>query len=119
VDFSFRRTQGVEAATAVARTSAMVGFVATSNLEAARKLQLRVSGTMAHSYIEAFANEKEAFRAFAADYPDRSTFLVDTYDTLEGVRTAIGVIKDMEVTGRVGIRLDSGDLAALAREARR
>jgi len=118
VDFAFRRTHGVEAAMAVARTSAMTGFVATSNVAAARAFGLPAAGTMAHSYIEAFPSEQEAFRAFARDYPDRCTFLVDTYDTLVGVRRAIAVIEEVGLTGRVGIRLDSGDLAELAREAR-
>src|SRR5439155_5808502 len=95
VDFSFRRTHGVEAAMAVARTSAMVGFMGTSNVEAAREYGLTAVGTMAHSYIEAFESEEEAFRAYAQDYPARITFLVDTYDTLQGVRRAVGVIRDL------------------------
>jgi len=119
VDFAFRRTQGAEAAMAVARTTAMVGFVATSNVEAARRYGLRAAGTMAHSFIEAFLTEEEAFRAFARDFPDRVTFLVDTYDTLNGVRTAVRVIRELGLADRLGIRLDSGDLAALSREARR
>ena len=119
VDFSFRRTHGPDAAEAVARTSAMVGFVATSNVEAARRLGLRAAGTMAHSFVEAFATEEEAFRAYAQDHPDRCTFLVDTYDTLEGVRTAIRVIHDLKLTGELAVRLDSGDIGGLARESRR
>lgn len=119
VDFSFRRTQGVDAAMAVARTTAMVGFVATSNVEAGRRYGIPVTGTMAHSYIEAFPSEKEAFAAFATDHPTRTTFLVDTYDTANGVRTAIEVIRELGLADRLGIRLDSGDLDALSREARR
>jgi nicotinate phosphoribosyltransferase len=119
VDFSFRRTQGVDAAMAVARATAMVGFVATSNVEAGRRYGIPVAGTMAHSYVEAFPSEKEAFAAFAADHPTRTTFLVDTYDTLNGVRTAIEVIRELGLSDRLGIRLDSGDLDALSREARR
>ena len=119
VDFSFRRTHGVEAGMAAARTSAMVGFAATSNVAAARRFGLRAAGTMAHSYIEAFPTEADAFRAFAQDFPDRATFLVDTYDTLQGVRTAIEVIRELDLRGGLGIRLDSGDLAGLAQEARR
>jgi nicotinate phosphoribosyltransferase len=118
VDFGFRRTQGIEAGMAVARLAAMVGFSGTSNAEAARRFGLRPVGTMAHSYIEAFPTEREAFRAFAADLPERTTFLVDTYDTMTGVGNAIGVIRDLGLARRSGIRLDSGDLAALAREAR-
>jgi nicotinate phosphoribosyltransferase len=119
VDFAFRRTHGVEAARAVARGSALVGFQATSNVEAAREFGLDVSGTMAHSFITAFDDEREAFRAFAEDHPHRTTFLVDTYDTLAGVRHAIDVIQELEPPGDVGIRLDSGDLDRLSREARR
>ena len=119
VDFSFRRTQGVEAAMAIARDSAIAGFVATSNVEAARAYGLRAAGTMAHSFIEAFDSEADAFRAFAQDHPERTTFLVDTYDTLNGVRNAIEVIKELGITGVVGVRLDSGDLASLSRETRK
>jgi nicotinate phosphoribosyltransferase len=118
VDFSLRRTHGVEAGLAAARLSAIVGFAATSNVEAARRYGLRPAGTMAHSYVEAFPTEAEAFRAFAEDFPGRTTFLVDTYDTLDGVRTAIDVIRDLDLSDDVGIRLDSGDLAGLARAAR-
>jgi nicotinate phosphoribosyltransferase len=118
VDFAFRRTHGIEAAMVVARTSAMAGFVATSNVEAARRFGLRASGTMAHSYVEAFDAEADAFRAFAQDFPDRTTFLVDTYDTLNGVRTVVDVIRELDLVGNLAIRLDSGDLAALSRGAR-
>jgi nicotinate phosphoribosyltransferase len=118
VDFSFRRTQGTDAAMAVARTTAMVGFVATSNVEAARRHGLRAAGTMAHSYIESFPSEVEAFRAFARDFPTRTTFLVDTYDTPNGVRNAIEVIRELGLEDSLGVRLDSGDLDGLSREAR-
>jgi len=118
VDFSFRRTHGVEAAMAVARTSAMVGFLGTSNVEAARRYGLTAVGTMAHSYVEAFESEEEAFRAYAQDYPERVTFLVDTYDTLRGVQRAAGVIRDLGLGGSLAVRLDSGDLEELARRSR-
>ena len=118
VDFAFRRTHGTEAAMAVARASAIVGFAATSNVEAARRYGLAVAGTMAHSFIEAFPSERDAFRAFAEDHPGRTTFLVDTYDTLNGVRNAIATIRELGLDGRLGVRLDSGDLAELARGAR-
>jgi nicotinate phosphoribosyltransferase len=118
IDFAFRRTQGADAAMAVARTTAMVGFSATSNVEAARRYGLRVSGTMAHSYIESFPSEAEAFRAFAEDFPDRTTFLVDTYDTLNGVRTAIEVIHELGLVGNLAVRLDSGELESLSRQVR-
>jgi nicotinate phosphoribosyltransferase len=119
VDFAFRRTHGVDAAMAVARASAIVGFAATSNVEAARRFGLRASGTMAHSFIEAFPDERSAFRAFAEDHPGRCTFLVDTYDTLAGVHAAIDVIRELDLHGQLAVRLDSGDLAALAVQVRR
>ena len=119
VDFAFRRTHGSDAAMAAARDSAIVGFASTSNIEAAKRYGLPVAGTMAHSFIEAFRVESDAFRAFAEDHPDRTTFLVDTYDTLNGVRTAIGTIRELGITGRIGVRLDSGDLDELSRGARK
>ena len=102
----------------VARCAAMTGFAATSNVEAARRYGLRATGTMAHSFIEAFPTEADAFRAFAEDFPDRTTFLVDTYDTMQGVRTAIDVIRELGLTGAIGIRLDSGDMVSLAARSR-
>ena len=118
IDFSFRRTQGIEAGIDVARLSAMVGFVSTSDVEAARRFGLVAAGTMAHSYIEAFHSEAEAFRAFGEDFPGRPTFLVDTYDTISGIKAAIAVIQELGLTGRLGIRIDSGDLASLSKKAR-
>jgi nicotinate phosphoribosyltransferase len=85
---------------------------------AARRFGLPVAGTMAHSFIEAFEDEGAAFRAFAGEFPDRATFLVDTYDTLGGVRAAIEVIGELGLRERLGIRIDSGDLAELAVAAR-
>jgi len=118
VDFAFRRTQGIEAGLAAARVSAIAGFTATSNVEAARRYGLTAAGTMAHSFIEAFPSEAAAFTAFAEDFPAKTTFLVDTYDTEQGVRTAIEVARRLRLPGPVGVRLDSGDLAGLARLAR-
>ncbi len=118
VDFSFRRTQGIDAALAVARASAIAGFAATSNVAAARRYGLAAAGTMAHSFIEVFGDERAAFAAFAEDFPGMITFLVDTYDTGRGVRNAIEVIRRLRLPGPAGVRLDSGDLAALARMAR-
>jgi len=118
VDFSLRRTHGPQAAAAAARLSAVAGFAGTSNVDAARELDLVASGTMAHSYVEAFQTEEAAFRAFAADLSPPHTFLVDTYDTLAGVETAAQVVHDLGLRDRVAIRLDSGDLADLSRRAR-
>src|SRR5438309_6856110 len=107
VDFAFRRTQGVEAAMTVARASAIVGFAATSDVEAARRFGLRASGTMAHSYVEAFDSEGEAFRAFAEDNPTNTVLLVDTYDAHTGVQRAIDVITRLGLGQTAGIRIDS------------
>ncbi|MGV9611695.1 nicotinate phosphoribosyltransferase [Nocardia xishanensis] len=119
VDFAFRRTQGIEAGLIAARLTGLVGFAATSNVEAARRYGLRPAGTMAHSYIEAFPAELDAFYAFVADHPGRATFLVDTYDTLGGVVHAIEVIDRLGLQRSAAIRLDSGDLAELAIRSRR
>ncbi|WNM38599.1 nicotinate phosphoribosyltransferase [Micromonospora halotolerans] len=118
IDFAFRRTHGIEAGAGVARASAIAGFAATSDVEAAMRYGLAPSGTMAHSYVEAFPDERAAFRAFAADFPTNPIFLVDTYDTPAGVRAAVDVIAELGLTGPVGVRLDSGDLGALARQTR-
>lgn len=118
VEFGFRRTHGVDAATAAARSSAIAGFRGTSNVDAARQLGLEPVGTMAHSYVEAFPTEREAFAAFASDFPGRAVFLVDTYDTLAGVEHAAEVIVDLGLEDRAGIRIDSGDLAAVTKAAR-
>jgi nicotinate phosphoribosyltransferase len=119
VEFGFRRTQGVEAGIAAARVAAMVGFRATSNVAAARRFSLEPSGTMAHSYVEAFPTELEAFRAFASDLPGRTTFLVDTYDTLSGVQHAMEVARELGIERQLAVRLDSGDLIGLSIAARR
>ncbi len=123
IDFALRRTHGIEAGLAVARAAAIAGFAGTSNVEAARRFGIPAVGTMAHSYIEAFDDERSAFAAFAADFPEHAVLLVDTYDTLTGVDRAIEVIDEMtEATGRslrFGVRLDSGDLEHLARATRR
>ncbi len=118
VDFSLRRTHGTEAGMAVARLSSIAGFSGTSNVEAARRFALTPAGTMAHSYIEAFPTEDAAFLAFAEDLPERLIFLVDTYDPLHGLESAIEVIRRLGLTKGVGVRLDSGDLVALARTTR-
>lgn len=119
VDFSLRRTHGLEAGMAAARAGAIAGFVGTSNVEAARRLGIPAVGTMAHSYVQAFPSEREAFVAFAEDFPGRTTFLVDTYDTLAGIKIALDVADALRLGGRLGVRLDSGDLLALSQQARR
>ena len=118
VEFGMRRAQSIDAAMLAARGSAIAGFSATSNVEAARIYGLVAAGTMAHSYIEAFEDERAAFDAFAEDFPGRSTFLVDTYDQGRGVEHAISVIKARGLEEHAAIRIDSGDLAVVTRQAR-
>ena len=84
VDFAFRRTHGIEAGLAVARASAIAGFAATSDVEAARRYGLTAAGTMAHSYIEAFRDEARRSARSPGTSPASTTFLVDTYDTEQG-----------------------------------
>ena len=120
VDFAARRTHGTEAAEKLARSCYMVGFAGTSNLAAGARHGIPTFGTMAHSFVTAFPEEIDAFRAYASSFPDSSTFLVDTYDTLSGTRKAIDVAREMERKGHRlrAIRLDSGDLLDLAHGAR-
>lgn len=101
-----------------ARTAALTGFAGTSNVAAAVRWGLPASGTMAHSYVEAFPDEEAAFRAFARAHPGPVTFLVDTYDSVRGVRTAARVLRDLGRGPGCAVRLDSGDLGDLARRAR-
>ncbi|MEU2336983.1 nicotinate phosphoribosyltransferase [Streptomyces sp. NPDC006654] len=118
VDFSLRRTHGRDAGFQAARLGAVAGFAGTSNVAAATALGFPASGTMAHSYIEAFPGEEEAFRAFARCHPGPVTFLVDTYDTEAGVRIAARVLKELRRGPGCAIRLDSGDLGVLSGRAR-
>ena len=118
-DFAARRTHGTDAAMKHARAAYIAGVDATSNVLAGLAYGAPVTGTMAHSYIEAHDTEADAFRAFAALYPG-TTLLVDTYDTLAGIRRVIDLAKEPGAAFDVGaVRLDSGDLAALAIEARK
>lgn len=119
VHFAARRTHGHEAALAVARASALAGFSGTSYVAAARRYGLTATGTTAHSYILAFPGERAAFEAFAEDFPSATVFLVDTYDTPEGVGRAIEVARHLPPQHPFGVRLDSGDLCSLAADARR
>ena len=120
VDFAARRTQGIDAAIKLARAAHIAGFAGTSNVLAARRYGIPAVGTMAHSFITSFDSELEAFDAYSASFPDNSTFLVDTYDTMKGVGNAITVAKRMRENGcRLNaVRLDSGNLLALSVEAR-
>lgn len=118
VDFGSRRAHGTDAALKVARTSYLAGAGATSNIFAGRHYQIPVAGTMAHSFIQAHPDEYTAFKAFLEEFPE-TTLLVDTYDTLAGVRRVIALAKILGEDFKVkAIRLDSGDLAKLAKESR-
>ena len=119
VDFGMRRMHGVETSLRAARAFHVAGVAATSNVAAGQAYGLRVAGTLAHSYIQAHDDEYDAFRAFARLYPD-TTLLVDTYDTLDGVRKVVDLARELGPDCRVSaVRLDSGDLCTLAFEARR
>ncbi|HZU84849.1 MAG TPA: nicotinate phosphoribosyltransferase, partial [Polyangiaceae bacterium] len=120
VDFSLRRAPGVEGALEVARACYLAGFASTSNVLAGREFGIPISGTVAHSFVESFTSETDAFRAIAATASGPVTLLVDTYDTLAGVAHAIRVADETRRRGvRVAaVRLDSGDLDALSRRAR-
>ncbi len=117
-DFSLRRTHGFDAGMKVARSSYLAGFDGTSNVLAGKVYGIPVVGTVAHSFIMAFESEEEAFRAYLETFPSNGVLLVDTYDTVEGVKRAVRVAKEMGVTLK-GIRLDSGDVVELSKVARR
>jgi nicotinate phosphoribosyltransferase len=119
VDFGLRRMHGADAGVKSARGFHIAGVDATSNVLAGQLYGIPVAGTMAHSYIQAHETEEDAFRAFAEQYPE-TILLVDTYDTLDGVTKVIELSRTLGDDFRVrGVRLDSGDLGALAQETRR
>ena len=119
-DFSLRRTHGVDAGMKVARSSYVGGALSTSNVLAGKVYGIPPSGTMAHSFVTSFPHEMDAFRAYGRSFPSRSIFLIDTYDTIAGVRHAAMVAKEMEARGDrlFGVRLDSGDFDSLSRQVR-
>lgn len=118
MEFGLRRMHGVDAGMKVARAAFIAGIDSTSNVLAGQRYGVPVSGTMAHSFIQAHDDELEAFRAFARCFPE-TTLLVDTYDTLRGVQHVIRLARELG-DGFVAraIRLDSGDMLALSRAAR-
>jgi nicotinate phosphoribosyltransferase len=120
IDFSLRRTQGVDAGLKAARASYLAGFSGTSNVLAGKIYGIPIYGTMAHSYITSFPHETDSFMAFARAFPDNTVLLIDTYDTLKGAHKAVEVARRLAPTGRKlqGVRLDSGDLVALSRGVR-
>lgn len=118
VDFGLRRIHGADAGLKAARAFYVAGVDSTSNVLAGVAYGIPVAGTMAHSFVQAFDSEMDAFRAFVRVYPE-TTLLVDTYDTLEGVRNVVRLADELGSEFRVrAIRIDSGDLADLAFRAR-
>ncbi len=121
-EFGLRRAQGPDAGIYGARAAIIGGCVGTSNMYAGKKFDIPVIGTHAHSWIQKFETELEAFRAYAKVYPDDTTLLVDTYDVLNsGMPNAITVFKELREKGYKpkGVRIDSGDIAYLSKEARK
>ncbi|MCB1148748.1 MAG: nicotinate phosphoribosyltransferase, partial [Chlamydiia bacterium] len=121
LEFGMRRAQGIDGALTASRAAYIGGCHATSNVLAGKLFDIPVKGTHAHSWIMAFEEEVDSFYAFADALPGNTVFLVDTYNTLDGVKKAIEVGNALKEKGSpfLGIRLDSGDLAYLSIEARR
>lgn len=121
MEFGLRRAHGIDGAIAASRAAFIGGCAATSNVLAGKLFGIPVRGTHAHSWVMSFDTEEEAFEAYARAMPNNCVFLVDTYDTLEGVRRAVDAGRSLRERGHemAGIRLDSGDLAYLSIEARR
>src|SRR6266581_2952230 len=119
LEFGLRRAQGVDGALAASRAAYIGGCAATSNVLAGKVFGIPVTGTHAHSWVMSFENEIDAFQAYADALPNNCIFLVDTHDSLAGVRRAVEVGKRLRKRGHklAGIRLDSGDFAYLSIEA--
>ena len=120
-EFGMRRSHGTDAALKAARCAWITGFGSTSDVLAGRAYGIPLSGTMAHSFVTAFGDELEAFRAYARAFPDSATLLIDSYDTREGARKAVTVARELDARGHAlaAVRLDSGDLLALSGDVRR
>jgi len=121
VEFGIRRAQGIDGALAASRASYIGGCTSTSNVLAGKLYGIPVKGTHAHSWIMAFDDEEASFEAYAEVMPGNCIFLVDTYDTITGIKRAIATAKKMRKKGveMIGVRLDSGDLAHLSIEIRK
>ncbi len=121
LEFGLRRAQGIDGGMSASRAAFIGGCAATSNVLAGMRHGIPVKGTHAHSWVMAFDTELASFEAWAGAMPHNAVFLVDTYDTLEGVRNAVKAARRLRENGRemAGIRLDSGDLTHLSIEARR
>lgn len=120
-EFGMRRAQGINGGVTASRAAYIGGCAGTSNLLAGKMFGIPVKGTHAHSWVQAFTSEQEAFEAYAETSPGNCIVLVDTYDTLKGVKKAVLLAKKLQDQGSklIGIRLDSGDLAYLSIEARK
>jgi nicotinate phosphoribosyltransferase len=114
VDFGSRRSHGTDAGIKAARAAYVAGFDGTSNVAAGELFGVPVFGTMAHSWVQSFESERDAFETFVDEHGDRSVLLIDTYDTVEGAKLARDVAEEADVDLR-GVRLDSGDLPALSK----
>ncbi len=121
IEFGLRRAQGIDGALTASRAAFLGGCSGTSNVLAGRLFEIPVIGTHAHSWVMTFSDEQEAFDLYASAMPNNCVFLVDTYDTLDGVRKAVATGRKLRAEGHemLGIRLDSGDLAWLSMEARK
>jgi nicotinate phosphoribosyltransferase len=121
IEFGLRRAHGIDGGLSASRAAYLGGCIGTSNVLAGKRFGIPVFGTHAHSWVMFHGDELEAFRAYAEAMPGNCTLLVDTYDSLDGVRHAITVGRELRARGHelAGIRLDSGDLAYLSIEARR
>ena len=120
-EFGLRRAQGFDGSLMASRAAFVGGCRATSNMLAAKLYHIPLRGTHSHSWVLSFASELEAFRVYAQTFPEQCVLLVDTYDSVQGVKNAIQVANELTPQGfkLVGIRLDSGDLAYLSKEARK
>jgi|WetSurMetagenome_2_1015567.scaffolds.fasta_scaffold01569_4 nicotinate phosphoribosyltransferase len=121
IEFGLRREQGIDAGMKVARSSYIAGCQGTSNVLAGMVFGIPVFGTMAHSFIMSYPKEIDAFRAFSKTFPNKSTFLIDTYDDIAGAEKAVTIAKELEANGFKlgGVRLDSGDLAKTSKKIRK
>ena len=120
VDFGLRRAHGAEAGLLSARASYIAGFSGTATLEAGRQFGVAVYGTMAHSYVQAHADESSAFESFVRAHPDNALLLIDTYDTERAARKVVELSAKLRADGLAikGVRIDSGDLGEHARRVR-
>ena len=120
IDFVERRAHSRLAASILAEEAFLAGFSGTATVDAGIQNSIPLIGTMAHSYVMAFKTELEAFRSYAKEFPDECTFLVDTYDSIQGLNNAVQVGLEMKIKGHqlFGVRLDSGDLQELSETAR-